>query len=74
MRIELDAQTSIHEQAHMGKPKVKIKVNHREVDGGDVHKLKEIDAHSSSSSKTNIGGKPKVKIKQVVVYGWASPK
>ena len=53
---------------------MKIKVNPREVDVGDVHKVKEIDAHYFSSGKTHIGDKPKVKMKQVRGLWMGKPK
>ena len=62
VKIELDAQTSIHEQTHMGKPKVKIKVNVKALDREDLHKAEEIDVHSSVFDEPHVG-KPKVKIK-----------
>ena len=62
VRIEFAAQTSIHEQTHMGKPKVKIKVNIKALDGEDVHKAEEIDVHSSVYDEPHVG-KPKVKIR-----------
>ena len=108
VRIEFAAQTSIHEQTHMGKPKVKIKVSIKALDGEDVHKAEEInvhssvydemhvgkpkvkiktkanecvqgdeisiDAHSCTSGKVHIGGKPKVKIKQVRGLWMGKPK
>ena len=58
----------------LGKPRVKIKVNTKAVDGESEHKLEEIDAHSCTSGKVHIGGKPKVKIKQVRDLWMGKPK
>ena len=58
----------------MGKPKVKIKINIKALDGESEHKLEEIDAHSCTSGKVHMGGKPKVKIKQVRGLWMGKPK
>ena len=55
----------------LGKPKVKIRTKANECVQGD---RKAIDAHSCTPRKVHIGGKPKVKIKQVRGLWMDKPK
>ena len=57
---------------HLGKPKVKIKVNTKAANGENEHKLEEKDTHCCTSGKKR--GKPKVKIRQVRDLWMGKPK
>ena len=68
---ERDVHSSVYDEMHVGKPKVKIKTKTNEcVQGGEIS----IDAHSCTSGKVHIGGKPKVNIKQVRGLWMGKPK
>ena len=57
----IDVHSSVYDEPHVGKPKVKIKTKDNECVQGDEIS---IDVHSCTSRKEHIGGKPKVKNKQ----------